>query len=59
MASSTVDALLEELEHGVVRPELYSRRSLASRLSQLAITTVLAAVAIFGSLLLCELTRRD
>ncbi|GAA2754060.1 hypothetical protein [Amnibacterium kyonggiense] len=58
MAASTVDSLLTELEDGVVMPEQVVRRSLASRLSQLATTTVLAAVAILGSILLCELTRK-
>lgn len=58
VAASTVDSLLTELEDGVVMPEQVVRRSLASRLSQLATTTVLAAVAILGSILLCELTRK-
>ncbi|TDS77697.1 hypothetical protein CLV52_2657 [Amnibacterium kyonggiense] len=53
-----MDSLLTELEDGVVMPEQVVRRSLASRLSQLATTTVLAAVAILGSILLCELTRK-
>lgn len=59
MASPTVDGLLTELEYGVVIPEQSAPRSLASRFSQLFITTALAAVAIFGSILLCELTRED
>lgn len=56
MVSSSVDALLKEMESGFVVPELYSRTTLPARLSGIVLATMLASVAVFGSMLLCELT---
>jgi len=55
-AASTVDRLLRELENGLVVPQRYSRRSLYGRYEPLLATTVLAFVAVIGSVLLHGLT---
>lgn len=59
MPTSSADALaglLAELAADRVVPERYSRRSLYGRCEPTLITTVLAMVAVLGSVLLCEFT---
>ncbi|WP_375386848.1 hypothetical protein [uncultured Amnibacterium sp.] len=57
-APMSLDRLLAELDDGIVVPQRYSRRSLYGRCEPMIATTLLAFVAIIGSMLACELTRR-
>lgn len=54
----SLELLLRELDAGLVVPERYSRRSLYGRCEPLLGTTLLALIAVLGSMLLCEATRR-
>ena len=58
IAPSTTAVLLAELESGSVVPERYSRLSVYGRCEPLFLTTAIAAIAIVGSMALCELTGR-
>ena len=54
-----VDALLRELESGVVVPDPYSRRSVYGRCEPMMLTAVLALVAIVAGMLLGKTAEPD
>lgn len=57
-APYAIRRLLLDSEYGMAEVAAYSRKSFFGRCEPVLVTALLAAIAIFGGVLLCEATRK-